>query len=155
MSVDVGDEAPDFELQDQTYQPVRLSDYRGKKHVVLIFYPVTFSRICGGELCAVRDELPTFQGEEVATLAVSCDSAPVHRAWAEQEGFAFPLLADFWPHGAVAERYGVFDERIGVARRATFIIDRDGVVRHRVVNDIGEARDARAYVEVLESLGVG
>lgn len=153
MTVDVGDEAPDFELQDQTFQPVRLSDYRGKKSVVLVFYPASFTSACGAELCEIRDDLPDLRGDDVETLAVSCDTAAVHRAWAEQEGFEFPLLADFWPHGEVARRYGIFDAQLGVARRATFIIDPDGIVRYRTVNEIAEPRDQRAYVEVLRELG--
>lgn len=151
--VDVGDEAPDFELQDQTYKPVRLSDYRGKKSVVLIFIPVAFTRTCQAELCAIRDELPTFRSDEVETLAVTCNAAASLRVWAEQQGFEFPVLSDFWPHGEVSRLYGVFDDCLGVARRGTFIIDRDGIVRYRVVKEISEARDEQEYERVLEELG--
>ena len=109
MSVDVGDEAPDFELQDQERQPVRLSSFRGSKNVVVVFYPMSFTPTCQGELCAIRDSLPDFDGEDVQTLAISCDSSAVHRKWAEEEGYRFPILADFWPHGEVARTYGVLD----------------------------------------------
>jgi peroxiredoxin len=109
MTVEVGGSAPDFELKDQHGTPVKLSDFRGEKDVVLVFYPLAFSGICTGELCTIRDELPTLGGDDVQVLAVSVDSVFAHRAWSEQEKYEFPLLSDFWPHGAVAESYGVFD----------------------------------------------
>lgn len=151
--VEVGDEAPDFELPDQSRQPVRLSDYRGKKHVVLVFYPMSFTRVCETEMLGLRDDIGTYQNEDVAVLAVSCDSTATHREWAQQKGFDFPLLSDFWPHGEVAREYGVFSDRAGVARRGTFIIDKEGIVRFRVVNEIPEARDQQEYERVLEEIG--
>jgi mycoredoxin-dependent peroxiredoxin len=151
--IQVGDEAPDFELRDQHGQPVRLSDYRGKKAVVLVFYPFAFTKTCQGELCSLRDDLGTFANEEAQLLTVSVDSPAAHRAWGEQQGYTFPLLADFWPHGEVARAYGVFDERFGVALRGTFVIDTEGVVRYRVVNPISEARDQEEVAKVLAELG--
>ncbi|MBW3561094.1 MAG: peroxiredoxin [Actinobacteria bacterium] len=153
MPIEVGDAAPDLELPDQSRHPVRLSDFRGKKHVVLVFYPMSFTRVCETELLGLRDDIGTFQNEDVAVLAVSCDATWVHREWARQKGLQFPVLSDFWPHGEVAKRYGVFDDRAGVARRGTFIIDRDGTVRFRVVNDIPEARDQQEYERVLKDIG--
>jgi peroxiredoxin len=153
MTVEVGDQAPDFELQDQARQPVRLSDFRGKKAVVVLFYPMSFTAVCEGELCGLRDQLQTFHNDRVTTLAISCDSAAVHRAWADQRGLDFPILADFWPHGEVARRYGVFDDHLGVARRGTFIIDTDGRVTYRVVHDIPDARDQDEYRRALEQIG--
>lgn len=152
MSVDVGDEAPDFELPDQNRSAVRLSAYRGQKNVVLVFYPLAFTGVCQGELCAIRDSIADFSGDDVETLAVSVDSAAVHRRWAEEQRYTFPLLADFWPHGAVAEAYGVFDSRSGLAVRGTFIIDKAGRVAYKVVNAIPDARDPAEYRRVLASL---
>ncbi len=152
MSVDVGDHAPDFTLRDQDGQEVALSSYRGSKNVVLVFYPLAFSRVCSGELCALRDELTDFQSPDVQVLTVSVDSMFSHRAWAQQERFGFPLLSDFWPHGQVAQQYGVFDEERGVAQRGTFVIDKDGVVRWKVVNAIPDARDLEDYRNVLATL---
>ena len=149
--VDVGDIAPDFVLKDQDRQEVRLSDFRGK-NVVLVFYPFSYSGICQAELCGIRDDLPRFRNESTQTLAVSCDSLQVHKAWADQQGYDFPLLADFWPHGEVARLYGVFHEEAGAALRATFVLDKDGVVVHKVVNGLGEQRDHAAYEPVLASL---
>ncbi|RAY10949.1 peroxiredoxin [Actinomadura craniellae] len=152
MAVEVGGVAPDFELKDQHGTPVKLSDYRGQKNVVLIFYPLAFSGVCTGELCTVRDELPSLGGDDVQVLAVSVDSVFSLRAWADQEKYQFPLLADFWPHGGTAQRYGVFDEEKGLAVRGTFIIDTEGVVRWKVVNAIPDARDIDEYRKALAGL---
>jgi peroxiredoxin len=152
MTVDVGSVAPDFELKDQHGTPVKLSDFRGRKDVVLVFYPLAFSGICTGELCAIRDELPTLGGDDVQVLAVSVDSVFAHRAWSEQEKYQFPLLSDFWPHGGVAQAYGVFDEEKGLARRGTFIIDKQGVVQWKIDNAIPDARDLDEYRKALADL---
>ncbi|MFJ2032650.1 peroxiredoxin [Streptosporangium sp. NPDC087985] len=151
MAVEVGSPAPDFELKDQHGTPIKLSDYRGRK-VVLIFYPLAFSGVCQGELCVIRDEFIATVPEDVQVLTVSVDSMFTHRAWADQEGYTFPLLSDFWPHGQVAQAYGVFDEEKGLATRGTFIIDGEGVVRWNVVNPIPEARDIAEYRKVLAEL---
>lgn len=154
MPVDVGDTAPDFTLRDQYGQDVTLSAFRGFKHVVLVFYPLAFTGTCQGELCSLRDDLPRFENDEVQVLTISVDSTASHRTWAEREGFTFPLLADFWPHGEVARAYGVFDDKRGFAKRGTFVIDKDGVVRWRVVNESGESRDQSQWKAALEDLGV-
>ena len=150
--VDVGDEAPDFELPDQDRQPVRLSSFRGSKNVVLVFYPLSFTGTCQGEMCAIRDSIEDFSSDDVQTLAVSVDSTAVHKRWAEEQGYTFPLLADFWPHGEVARTYGVLQEDFGLALRGTFIVDKQGVVAYKVVNAIPDARDLDAYREVLARL---
>ncbi|GAC1322980.1 MAG: peroxiredoxin [Mycobacteriales bacterium] len=152
MPVEIGAQAPDFELKDQNNQVVRLSSYRGSKNVVLVFYPLTFTGVCRGELSSIRDELPQFESDDAQVLAVSVDSVFSHKVWADQQGFDFPLLADFWPHGAVAASYGVFNADRGVAERATFIIDREGTVRYTVVSPIPDARDQAEYVKVLATL---
>ncbi|MFB4318014.1 peroxiredoxin [Actinomadura sp. 21ATH] len=153
MAVEVGDLAPDFELKDQHGTPVRLSDFKGKKNVVLVFFPLAFSGVCTGELCAIRDELPSLgDAEDVQVLAVSVDSMFALRAWADQEKYGFPLLADFWPHGGTARLYGVFDEEKGLAVRGTFVIDREGTVRWKVVNAIPDARDLDEYRKALAGL---
>jgi peroxiredoxin len=153
MAVEVGQEAPDFELKDQHGQAVRLSSFRGAKHVVLVFYPLAFSGVCSGELCALRDDFPEADRDDVELLTVSVDSTWVHRIWAENEGFEFGLLSDFWPHGGVAKLYGVFDEDRGLSVRGTFVIDKDGVVRWKVVSPIPQARDIADYQKALAALG--
>ena len=153
MAVDVGDQAPDFELKDQHGAPVRLSGLRGGKNVVLVFYPLAFSGVCSGELCAMRDEFPEVSGDDVELLTVSVDSVWSHRVWAEAQHFNFALLSDFWPHGEVARSYGVFDENLGFSTRGTFIIDKDGVVWWKVVNPVPQAREIADYQKALAALG--
>ena len=152
MAVEVGSEAPDFTLNDYNKQPVTLSSFRGAKNVLLVFYPFAFSGICNGELCQLRDELATYEDENVQVLGVSVDSPFALKAWAKQEGYQFPLLSDFWPHGAVAQAYGVFNEAVGMALRGTFLIDTAGVVRFAEVNAPGEARDQDAWKKAVASL---
>lgn len=150
--VDIGDLAPDFSLLDQDKNPVALSDFRGSKNVVLVFYPRSFTGLCEGELCALRDDIADFSNDDVQTVAVSVDGYPVHKRWATEQGYTFPLLADFWPHGEVARTYGVLQEELGVAFRATFVIDKQGVVAYKVVNGLGDTRDPEEYKKVLASL---
>src|SRR6195952_4777250 len=101
VSVEVGSLAPDFTLPDADRAPVSLLEFRGKKAVLLVFYPFAFSGTCTGELTALRDDIDTFQNDQVQVLAVSTDPAPALKAWADQQQFTFPLLSDFWPHGEV------------------------------------------------------
>lgn len=152
MSVEVGQLAPDFTLSSQHGEPISLSSFRGKKNVVLIFFPWAFSGICTGELCEISDRLESLDNDETVTLAMSCDAKFSLRIFAEREGYAFPMLSDHWPHGAVAQAYGVFNDEVGVAFRGTFIIDKEGVVRYSVVNGIGDARDPAEYEKVIASL---
>jgi peroxiredoxin len=152
VDVEIGDEAPDFALEDQARNTVRLSDFRGRKNVVIVFYPLSFTSVCQGELCEIRDRIADFDSDDVQTLAISCDSGPTHATWAAEQGYTFPLLADFWPHGEVARRYGVLDEASGLALRGTFIVDKGGAVVHKVVNAIPDARDVEEYLKVLATL---
>ena len=147
----VGELAPDFELVNQFGEPVRLSTYRGRS-VVLVFYPFAFSGVCTGELCELQDNLGLFKDANAVLLGISVDSKFAQRAYAQKEGYDFDLLADFWPHGAVASLYGVFDAGSGMANRGTFIIDADGVVRYVVVNPRGQARDFAEYRAALAGL---
>lgn len=151
MVLQAGDVAPDFELRNTHGTPIRLSELRGRK-VMVVFFPFAFSGICTGELCEIRDRFDLFASSDVTLLAVSCDPMFTLKAWAEHEGFEFDLLSDFWPHGAVANDYGVFDETHGLAVRGSFLIDEEGIVRWAVVNERGQARDFQAYKEALASL---
>jgi peroxiredoxin len=149
---EVGEPAPDFELVNQYGEPVRLSELRGR-NIVVVFYPFAFSGICTGELCEIRDNLSLFADADATVLAISVDSKFTVRAYAEKEGYGFDLLADFWPHGAVASDYGVFDPGSGMAQRGTFIIDAHGIIRYVVVNPRGQARDLAGYRAALAELG--
>ena len=152
MSIEIGSPAPDFTLKNQHGEDVTLSSLRGR-NVVVLFYPFAFSGICTGELCEIRDNLAIFNDVDAEVLAISCDHMFSLRAYAEQDGYEFSLLSDFWPHGAVSKAYGIFNEKAGAAARGTYVIDREGIVRWKVENGIGEARDLSAYREALASLG--
>lgn len=145
----VGELAPDFKLQNQFGEEVSLTSLRGTA-VVLVFYPLSFSGICTGELCELRDNLSMFEHSGVKLLGISVDSKFVQAKFAEQEGYKFDLLADFWPHGEVAQSYGVFLEERGIATRATFVIDAEGVLVAKFVNGPGEARSLSDYKKALE-----
>ncbi len=152
MSLDVGSQAPDFTLKDQNNQPVTLSDFRGARNVLLVFFPLAFTGICQGELDYVRDHLPEFDNDHTAVLAISVGPPPTHKIWATQSGFLFPVLSDFWPHGAVAQDYGVFNADSGIANRGTFLVDRDGVIRFAECKQPGEARDQSVWLAALASV---
>lgn len=152
MAITIGEQAPDFELSNQYGQPVKLSDFRGKKNVVVVFFPFAFTGICTGEMCVLRDEIADFVADGVELLAISCDSVPTLKEFSDKEGLEFTLLSDFWPHGEVAKSYGVFWENTGFATRGTFIIDTDGIVRWSVVNGPGEPRDTDEYRRALAEL---
>jgi peroxiredoxin len=151
----VGDQAPDFTLKDQNNEDFTLSSFRGTRAVLLIFYPLAFTGICTGELCAVRDDLSTFQNDDVQVVSISVDSPYSHKIFSEREGYEFPLLSDFWPHGAVATAYGVFNEDVGFANRGTFLVDKVGIVRFAEMNSPGDGRDAQAWRDAIESLQQG
>ncbi|MEU2158133.1 peroxiredoxin [Streptomyces sp. NPDC019396] len=152
MAIEFGSEAPDFTLKDNHGRTVTLAGFRGEKNVVLVFYPFAFTGVCTGELAALRDEMTLFVNDDTQLLAVSTDSMHTLRVFAEQEGLEFPLLSDFWPHGEAARAYGVFAEDKGCAVRGTFVIDKSGVVRWSVVNDLPDARDLHDYVKALDAL---
>ncbi|MCB0969967.1 MAG: peroxiredoxin [Acidimicrobiales bacterium] len=153
MPIDVGSTAPGFTLKDQTGAEVSLGDYAGSKAVALVFYPFTFTGVCEGELCQLRDDIGDYEAKDVQVIAVSCDTGPSQKVWAEQQGWTFPVLSDFWPHGAVAQAYGVFNDAVGCANRATFLIGQDGVVVDTFATDsLGTAREKERYAEALAKL---
>ena len=152
MSFAIGAPAPDFALKNQFGETVALSDFVNKRPVVLVFYPLAFSGTCTGELCELRDNFSMFKDSGIELLGVSVDSHFTLRAFAEQEKYDFSLLSDFWPHGAVANDYGVFVEAAGIANRATFVIGIDGNIAGSFITAPGEARLLASYKEILETL---
>ena len=152
MPIAVGDQAPDFALKDQHGRTVRLADLRGRKAALVVFYPWAFTGVCGVELHAMQADLGALVSDDVELVTVSTDSMYALRVFADTEGFTFPLLSDFWPHGEVARAYGVLHEDIGIALRGTFLVDRDGLVRWTVVNDIPDARDVEDYKRAIAAL---
>jgi peroxiredoxin len=152
MALVIDTQAPDFELANQFGEHVRLSDFRGRKPVALVFFPLAFSSTCTTELCELRDNIAMFEEEGVELIGISVDSKATLRAWAEAEGYEFTLLADFWPHGDVAKEYGVFIEQKGFANRATFLIDAAGVIRASFITAPGDARSIAEYRAALAEL---
>ncbi|SNT35990.1 peroxiredoxin (alkyl hydroperoxide reductase subunit C) [Asanoa hainanensis] len=148
----VGTPAPDFTLKDQNNQEVRLSSYLGSSSVLLVFYPLAFSGTCSGEMAALEAALPSFAALGVSVLTVSVDSSYAHKIWLERESWSMRMLADFWPHGAVASSYGVFNSVAGFADRGTFLIDKAGVVRWAEHVGPGSSRDTAAWLAAASSL---
>ncbi len=149
----VGDTAPDFMLPNEHGELVTLSEIVETKPVVLVFVPAAFTGICTGEYCELRDNIALFQDSHVQLFGISEDPKTALRVWSEQEQLDFPLLSDFWPHGEVARKFGVFIEEAGIATRATFLIDGAMTIRAAFVNPPGEARPLSAYREALATLG--
>jgi peroxiredoxin len=134
--------------RNQHGETISLEGLRGAP-VVLMFYPFAFTGICTSELASVQEQLPAFDEHRARVLAVSTDSMFALRVFAEQEHLGFDLLTDHWPHGEIAAAYGVFDAAVGCAIRGSFVMDADGVVTWKVVNQLGEARDIAGHVSAL------
>jgi len=152
QTLKVGDAAPEFTLRDQDGNSVSLSDFLGKKNVVLVFHPLAFTSICSTQMPGYNKELQTFEGLETQVLGLSVDSSPAHRAWAEMlGGIDYPMLADFYPHGEVARKYGILRPE-GISERATFVVDKEGKVRSIEVHDLGTLPDHQKLLETLRSI---
>ena len=151
MPIEVGQAAPEFTLKDQSQKEVSLKDFRGK-NVVLAFYPLDFSPVCSKEHACFHDDFSQFQGLNAQVLGISVDSAWAHKAFADKLGIQYPLLADFHPKGAVAQKFGLYLEDKGITNRATVIIDKEGIVRYVKVYDIPQQRQNQELVQALNSL---
>jgi len=152
LTIEAGSKAPEFTLKNQFGESVSLSDFFGKKNVILMFYPFAFTGKCTQELCAIRDERNDFVNEDTQILSISCDPVASLKIFAEEQKLATPLLSDFWPHGKVSRDYGVFLEDLGFANRGTFIIDKSGIIRWKIVTSPGEIRDTSDYRKALSTL---
>lgn len=146
----VGTVAPDFTLKSGSNEDVTLSDYRGTK-VVLAFYPLDWSPGCQNQMDAFSKDFSRFEDEGAKVFGISVDSVWSHRAWSEARGIRFPLLADFHPKGAVSEQYGVYNPERGNARRVTFVIDENGVIRDVNVSAQGEIPSVDMVCEALRT----
>jgi len=148
----VGDQPPDFELKTHTGESWKLSDRKGKTSVVLAFYPFAFSPTCSAQMPAVEEHLERFAGAGAEVVGISIDSTYANAAWAESNGgFSYPLLSDFFPHGAVAAAYGILRAE-GMSERAIFIIDKAGIIRYIDVHKINEYPDEQQILDELAKL---
>jgi len=153
MSISVGDAAPDFTLKDTEGNDVTLSSFSGKESVTLVFIPFAFTGVCQGELCELRDNLASFNGADNQVLAITCNTRHSNGVWREQEGLNFPLLSDFWPHGATATAYDCFNADLGCCMRRTVLVGKDGtIVDIFESGGLGEARGFDSYTSGLAKL---
>ena len=148
-----GDEAPDFELRSHRGATVRLSDFRGRKNVVLAFHPFAFTPVCARQMCAYEVDANRFASADAVVLGVSIDPQPSKTAWAQTLGpISFDLLSDSYPYGEVAQRYGVFREKDGFSERAVFLIDKQGRVRWAKLYDVPEQPDNKELLAALAAI---
>src|SRR5580658_165820 len=153
MPIAVGQPAPDFTLKDQSQKEVKLSDFAGKRNVVLIFYPLDFSPICTNEHACFVNDLKQFESLDAQVLGLSVDSVWSHKAFADKMGIRYPLLADFLPRGAVAEKFGLYLAEWGTSARAVVIVDKNGKVawvknyEYPAVPEMKELTEALAQVK--------
>jgi peroxiredoxin (alkyl hydroperoxide reductase subunit C) len=152
MTIKVGDPAPDFELYNTEGSKTKLSDFQGNKNVLLAFFPFAFTRVCSTEFCELRDDNSDLVSDEnVEIIGISVDGVPALRAWKKAENYPNSFVADFWPHGAVSQAYGVLNEH-GVSHRAAFLIDKQGIVRYVDMNPTGAARDQGVWRKEIAAL---
>lgn len=149
MTVRTGDRAPEFDLEVGHRERIRLVDLLGRSNVLLVFHPFAFTPVCEDEARDLQANLDAFREAETEVVLVSCDPSASRQAWKRQLGAEYVFASDFWPHGAVAKAYGVFNERNGAPHRGTFLIDREGTVVWSLV----KIDDAYREELVPESLG--
>jgi len=152
MTAEIGKTAPDFELRNVDGELISLADLAGRKSLV-VFIPFPFTGTCEGELCTIRDRMAELNEVDANVVAITTDTLFSNRVWSEQNAFEFPVLSDFWPHGAVTEEYGTFDAKVGAANRSTYVLDEKGVVQAIVATESRKfARDYDEYMAALEAI---
>ena len=147
MSIEPGDPAPLFNLPDQDGALFSLEDLRGHR-VLLVFIPFPFTSVCEGELCLLRDKQAELDDLGARVVVITCDTRFANRRWADEQGFRFPILADYWPHGRVCNYYESFNSVLGCAARSTFVIDEEGTVRGVITNGVSVHRDTMEHLQV-------
>lgn len=152
MGITVGQAAPDFTLKDQSQKEVKLSDFAGKKNVVLVFYPLDWSPVCTNEHVCFVNDMKSFESLDAEILGVSVDSHWSHKAYADKMGIHYSLLADFNPRGAMAEKYGVYLADKGITGRAIFIINKQGKVAWIKNYDIPVVPDVKEVAAALQQV---
>jgi peroxiredoxin len=155
MTVRTGDKAPEFDLEVTHSERVRLSDFRGRSNVLLVFHPFAFTQVCEDEARDLQQNLESFRNAATEIVFVSCDPSAARQAWRRELGAEYTFASDFWPHGTVAKAYGVFNEAVGASYRGTFLIDEDGIVIWSLVKIRGERRTEMVpdSLETLRSAG--
>jgi peroxiredoxin len=152
MAVTTSEQAPEFDLEVDHGTRVKLSDFRGRSNVLLVFHPFAFTPVCEEEARDLQENLESFENAQTEIVFVSCDSAPARQAWKAELGATYTFASDFWSHGAAAKAYGVFDDETGAPHRGTFLIDKDGTVIWSLVKWSGERR-TEMVPESLDTLG--
>jgi peroxiredoxin len=153
MAAGIGDDAPDFTKKGTTGDEITLSSFKGDKPVVLVFYPFTFTGVCEGELCAIRDDYSPFESSGAQVIAISTDPGPSQKQWADAQGWNFPVVSDFWPHGEISKAYGAFNDALGCANRVAVVIGKDGKIVDRFdTPDLKTPRERARYEEALAKL---
>ena len=154
MTLRAGDEAPDFELASHRGGTVRLSDFRGRKNVVLAFHPLAFTPVCAGQMCGYESDKVRLEAEDAVVLGISTDPQPSKAAWANSLGaISFDMLSDFHPQGEVAQRYGVFRPGEGISERAVFVVDKGGRIAWSRTYPIPEQPSNDDFMDALGALG--
>jgi mycoredoxin-dependent peroxiredoxin len=148
MAVRTGDKAPEFDLEVNHKERVKLSDYRGRSNVLLVFHPFAFTAVCEEEARDLQENLESFRNAQTEIVFVSCDPSAARQAWKQKLGAEYTFASDFWPHGAAAKAYGVFNEQTGAPLRGTFLIDKEGSVIWSLV----KIKDERRVEMVPDSL---
>jgi peroxiredoxin len=152
MPLSIGTQAPDFTLYDQNKEQVSLSDLAGHNSLI-VFIPFPFTGHCDNEGCAIRDGLGGLESIDAKVVVITDHAVPVNTKWAAENGFDFPVLSDFWPHGEATRAYGAFNDILGVANWVTYVIDADGVIRDVIATEsLGIPREYELYGQALAAL---
>jgi peroxiredoxin len=154
VAIESGDVAPEFELEESYHSRVRLSDFRGTRNVLLVFHPFAFTPVCAEEAIDLEENRESFDNADTEIVFVSCDPSAARQAWKRELGATYTFASDFWPHGAAARAYGVFNERTGGPMRGTFLIDKDGIVVWSLVKD-SDTRRTELVPGPLDALAEG
>lgn len=154
MTVGTGNRAPEFDLEVRPGERVRLADFGGRSNVLLVFHPFAFTQVCEEEARDLQENLDSFRNAQTEIVFVSCDPSPARQAWKEELGAEYTFASDFWPHGEVSKRYGIFNESNGSPHRGTFLIDKDGTVIWSLVKERDERR-TEMVPDSLEALATG
>lgn len=152
----IGKKAPDFSLPTHLGGRIRLSDYRGKSNVVIAFYPLDYTPVCSNQMPSYENQLDEFTKLNTQVLGISADSIPAHQSWSKSiGGISFHLLSDFWPHGEVARKFGVFLDDKGIPDRYIFIVDKEGIIRYIEHVGLKNIPDNTKIISFLKSLENG